>query len=309
MLRWQNFAVAYALLGSLACGLAVAFRDGSPFTHPSPWIALESGTRIFSSLLLGLALSVFLVASTRVAVQKWPWAQKLHGDLRPVARELTVPGIVIIAALSSIGEELFFRGFLAPLVGVIAQAVLFGLAHQVSGSSRWVWITWATIAGLLFGGIFVLTGSLLGPIAAHAIVNGYNLVFLRNHDPRPNRDDWEVSWPPRTCEPGAPSVRDRADAPVNASSEHRDRVNCRHAERCSGCPLIALPYEEQLAQQRGSRSGRLRDLPRARRVGGRGGGPCRNAHRLPGPGQADGLGRSQWRSDAGALCPHHQTGR
>jgi membrane protease YdiL (CAAX protease family) len=185
MLRWQNFAVAYALLGSLACGLAVALRDGSPFTHPSPWIALESGTRIFSSLLLGLALSVFLVASTRIAVQKWPWAQKLHTDLRPVARELTVPGIVIIAALSSIGEELFFRGFLAPLVGVIAQAVLFGLAHQVSGSSRWVWITWATVAGLLFGGIFVLTGSLLGPIAAHAIVNGYNLVFLRNHDPSP----------------------------------------------------------------------------------------------------------------------------
>ena len=116
MLRWQNFAVAYALLGSLACGLAVALRDGSPFTHPSPWIALESGMRIFSSLCSGLRLSVFLVASTRVAVRKWPWAQKLHADVRPVARELTVPGIVIIAALSSIGEELFFRGFLAPLV-------------------------------------------------------------------------------------------------------------------------------------------------------------------------------------------------
>ena len=36
---------------------------------------------------------------------------------------------------------------------------------------------------------------------------------------------------------------------MNASSEHRDPVNCRHAERCSGCPLIALPYEEQLAHK------------------------------------------------------------
>ena len=33
--------------------------------------------------------------------------------------------------------------------------------------------------------MFALTGSLLGPIVAHAIVNGYNLMFLRNHDPAP----------------------------------------------------------------------------------------------------------------------------
>jgi len=186
MLKWQTVAVAYALLGSMAAGLAVALRDGSPFSHPAPWLNLDSSLRVGSSLLLGVALAVVLVASTRIAVNRWNWARRLHADLRPVAKNLTLPSIAIIAILSSLGEELFFRGFLTPFLGgIVAQAALFGLAHQVSGPSRWVWVTWASLVGLCFGAIFVLTGSLVGPIAAHAIVNGYNLMFLRNHDPAP----------------------------------------------------------------------------------------------------------------------------
>jgi len=31
--------------------------------------------------------------------------------------------------------------------------------------------------------LFDLTGSLLGPFAAHALVNGVNLQFLKRHEP------------------------------------------------------------------------------------------------------------------------------
>jgi uncharacterized protein len=185
MLRWQTVAAAYALLGSLASTLAFTLGDGSPFVHPRPWLALDEPMRAGSSLLLGLSLAVVLVASTRIAVRRWRWARKLHADLRPVARNLSSPTVILIAVLSSLGEELFFRGLMTPLVGVTAQAALFGLAHQVKGPSRWVWIGWASVVGLLLGAMFALTGSLLGPIAAHAVVNGYNLMFLRDHDPAP----------------------------------------------------------------------------------------------------------------------------
>src|SRR5437870_3491701 len=30
-----------------------------------------------------------------------------------------------------------------------------------------------------------------------------------------------------------------------------ERVVCEHADRCGGCPIIALPYAEQLAMKRG----------------------------------------------------------
>lgn len=188
MSRFWTVAVAYALLGSLASALAVAVRDGSPMTYPAPWLALDGPTRVVASLVLGVALAVMVLATTRIAVARFAWAKRLHEDLRPVARHLAPAAVVALALASSVGEELLFRGLLAPLVGVVAQAVLFGLAHQMKGASRWVWIAWATVMGLALGAIFALTGSLVGPIAAHAIVNGYNLRFLRDHDPkRPQR--------------------------------------------------------------------------------------------------------------------------
>ena len=77
--------------------------------------------------------------------------------------------LVTAAILAPIGEELFFRGFLTPyLGGIVVQAALFGLAHQVSGPSRWVWVAWASLVGLCFGAIFALTGSLEDDDAAHA---------------------------------------------------------------------------------------------------------------------------------------------
>jgi hypothetical protein len=33
----------------------------------------------------------------------------------------------------------------------------------------------------VFGVVFAATGSLLGPIVAHAVINGFNLNYLQNH--------------------------------------------------------------------------------------------------------------------------------
>jgi membrane protease YdiL (CAAX protease family) len=185
MLKWQTVVVAYTLLGLLAWGLSAAFGNGNPWVHESPWMAIDEPLRSGVSLLLGLGLAVMLVASTRVAVQRFAFARQLHADLRPVARDITVPSVLLIALLSSFGEELFFRGFLTPRFGILAQALIFGVVHQVRGPSRWVWVAWASLVGVCFGFLFALTGSLLGAVAAHAAVNSYNLIFLRDHDPSP----------------------------------------------------------------------------------------------------------------------------
>jgi hypothetical protein len=41
--------------------------------------------------------------------------------------------------------------------------------------------------GLMLGAMFQLTGSLVGPLVAHALINGFNLQYLREHDPEPPR--------------------------------------------------------------------------------------------------------------------------
>ncbi|MCC6527147.1 MAG: CPBP family intramembrane metalloprotease [Polyangiaceae bacterium] len=179
----RRVIVGYALLASLAAGLALAFRDDPPWSHPTPWWTLEPVEALVVSGATGTVLALLLVALTRVAVRRVQWARQLHVELRPLAHGLSLANIVWIAGLSSLGEELFFRGLLQPWLGLLPAAVLFGAAHQVPGPSRWVWVCWALAVGLLFGAVFAGTGSLLGPLIAHAVVNAVNLAYLRDHDP------------------------------------------------------------------------------------------------------------------------------
>jgi hypothetical protein len=184
-------AGGYALLAILASALVLALRDGMPWVHPSPWLALDAGGAVLTSAAMGLSFSMAVVLLTRVAVARYGWARRLHGELRPVARELSPGHVLLVAGLSSLGEELVFRGLLTPLLGVVGSAIVFGLAHQMKGPSRWVWAGWATVVGLGLAAIFALTGSLVGPLLAHAVINGVNLAFLRAYDP--DDDDGERS--------------------------------------------------------------------------------------------------------------------
>ena len=187
MLRWGRFAAAYAVLGTIVAAIGVVWRDGSLLAHPEPWLLLPAAASHSYSGLLGLAFGAAMVFVTRASVARFGWARQLHTDLRPVAQEISGAGIIVLAALSSAAEELLFRSLLQPWLGLLPQALLFGLVHQLPGPSRWVWAAWATLVGLALGAIFQLTGSLVGPLVAHAFINGLNLAFLKSHDPSPNR--------------------------------------------------------------------------------------------------------------------------
>ncbi len=169
-------------MAALAATAVVILRDAPPWTHPAPWLVVPASTALVTSCALGIALASLGVWLTRLFVGSKSWARALHTELRPVAVGLGDWEIVLVAAFSSVGEELIFRGLLAPWTGVLGSSLLFGLAHQTRGPSRWVWASWAALAGLGFGSIFALTGSLVGPLVAHALVNGANLFFLREHD-------------------------------------------------------------------------------------------------------------------------------
>jgi len=185
MIRWGKIAAAYAVLCFVA--IALTWPGGSPLHFPRPHAALPlplgEGSADLWSLALGLAFAVLVVVASRVTVQRYAWARRLHLELRPFARSLSPTAVIVLALLSSGGEELLFRRLLQPWMGLWPQALLFGLVHQLPGPSRWVWAGWAFGVGLAFGALFQLTGSLAGPLAAHALVNGVNLMFLKRHDP------------------------------------------------------------------------------------------------------------------------------
>lgn len=186
MLRWG--AMAYAVLAAAVSAGSLWWRGELPLRFADPWLPLPPWLAHLYSAVLGGALGMLMVFLSRVSVNHFRWARRLHRELRPVATQLGAADIWLLAGLSALGEELLFRGLLQPELGLWGQAVVFGLLHQLAGPSRWVWISWAAVVGLLFGLLFQLTGSLLGPILAHALINGLNMSFLKHHNPDPHRE-------------------------------------------------------------------------------------------------------------------------
>jgi membrane protease YdiL (CAAX protease family) len=189
MFRWGRASVAYGLIAMGALALGQAFDLGWLVTYRGPWLPLERAEAHGFSAVLGAAFAAAVVVGTRVLVQNVGWAKNLHRDLRPMTLRLDGTGIAVIAALSALAEELVFRGLLMPWLGLVPQALLFGVVHaQLSGPSRWVWVAWASVVGLALGAIFAVSGSLLGPMLAHALINGLNLLYLKSHDTAPPRN-------------------------------------------------------------------------------------------------------------------------
>ena len=61
------------------------------------------------------------------------------------------------------------------VIGLLGSAGLFALLH-IGPSSRFVpWTVSALLMGVVLGGLFVLTGDLLAPIAVHFTVNLLNM--------------------------------------------------------------------------------------------------------------------------------------
>lgn len=178
--QWRLAALIYLALAVLALGVVLVVREGHPLDHPSPWISLPPAQALSLSALLGGVFAALVIASTRVFVARFVWARRLQDELSPFARGLGVGPVLVLALLSSAAEELFFRALLEPTVGLVLSSLLFGLAHRARGQIRWVWPLWAAIVGLGLGGIFHMTGSLVGALLAHAAVNALNLLFLRD---------------------------------------------------------------------------------------------------------------------------------
>lgn len=98
---------------------------------------------------------------------------------------------ILYAFAFAIPEEILFRGIiqnflqsiiLNSIMALIASAIVFGVVHLPNGSKglkikewNWSFALFAFYGGLLFGSIYMLTGSLLIPTLLHASV----LIFIK----------------------------------------------------------------------------------------------------------------------------------
>jgi len=176
--------LAFVVYAPLTVGaLAWAWIAGGRFawTLETPWLSAPYGERFALSLGLGLVLALAVVAMTPLLVERTKWARTLHVELEAIISPLSSAEITWLALASGFAEELFFRGAMQPVLGLLITSLIFGAVHVGPKPVFLAWTTWAFVMGLLLGMIFELTGVLWGPILAHVWINQRNMSFIRRH--------------------------------------------------------------------------------------------------------------------------------
>ncbi len=121
----------------------------------------------FSGLLLASALAVSVSG--------------LFGfsDAQAVAEKVAVLGpfgLLLVVSLGPLAEEVFFRGFLQPRLGVLPTSALFGVLHYAFDSVA-VMVA-AFLSALALGYLFRKSGNLWACVLAHAAFNAFNLALV-----------------------------------------------------------------------------------------------------------------------------------
>ncbi len=174
-----GIVVIYLLL--LAAGLVLMSLLGPPLMRSL------APADLARDLLWGLGLGAALVIVSGVLRAR----SRLFDALEDVVRErlggLRLRSILALALLSSLAEELFFRGFLqsfigeladSPTVGLVVTSLFFGLLHTGPVSRFWPWTLFATGCGFLLGWLWLTTGGLLAPVLVHFLVNAVNMARI-----------------------------------------------------------------------------------------------------------------------------------
>lgn len=152
---------------------------------------LSDSMRLLEGAVLGTCIGAVLAAGV-FALARLPFRglrelqDMMESRLRDFFTQMTPLELIILSMAAGFGEEFLFRGwlqqglfslmgseknFLWGLAGLLIASLLFGLAHPISP----LYVLLATIMGLVFGGVYWLTGNLLAAIVAHAV---YDAVIL-----------------------------------------------------------------------------------------------------------------------------------
>jgi hypothetical protein len=168
--------------GMALVALLIAAGRGDPDLYR---IGSPTALQLLAAPVLGVALGLAFVGLTRFAGHHYQWARDLHRSFRDLLGPLAGSETIILAAASSLGEELLFRGALLPWLGLWIQAAIFALLHVGPGKRFLPWTASAFAIGVAFGVLARETGSLGGPIAAHFVINFVNLRYITTRTPQP----------------------------------------------------------------------------------------------------------------------------
>ncbi|MBP9706315.1 MAG: CPBP family intramembrane metalloprotease [Oligoflexales bacterium] len=131
-----------------------------------------------TTILKQVALAVAFLILLSQAFQLWSKSYRVTVQyFSRVFGSMNLLTLLYLAILSSVAEEMLFRGVLQPYLGVILTSLIFGLMHMGPGGLG-IWSLWALIAGLVLGLLFDAHQNLIPVIIIHFIVNFSSFVMI-----------------------------------------------------------------------------------------------------------------------------------
>ena len=175
---YGGLALFSLLIGHLRSNLDIFHHPDGLLSESYPLLG-----RVVLGGAAGVAFGLGIATISRYSVYRFSWARILHLEFRGLLGPLTGFDILAYAGLSSIAEEMLFRGALQPILGIIPTSIAFGLLHIAPGRKFFPWPLQAIAMGFAFGGLYWLSGDLTAPIMAHFTINYQNLHFINRYDP------------------------------------------------------------------------------------------------------------------------------
>jgi membrane protease YdiL (CAAX protease family) len=162
----------YGLL--LAAALLWAWLAGRSLLWASA-AAQHGGLAPLRDVGAGALAAAIVVLLSDQLTRRTRFGQRLARALGEALGPLSNVQCGLLALVSGIAEEAFFRGALQPQVGLVLASLLFGAAHFAPRRDLLPWTLFSVAAGFLLGWLFDATGNLIAPVVAHAGINGVNL--------------------------------------------------------------------------------------------------------------------------------------
>jgi membrane protease YdiL (CAAX protease family) len=171
----RTAVICYA--GLFGAALLWAWLSGGSLLYLSA-AAEVRGVHPLRDAALGLVAGLLVILLSDQLTRRTRSGESLARALGRLLGRLSLAECALLAAVSGLAEEAFFRGVLQPRIGLVAAALVFGLAHFVPRRELAPWALFAFAAGLLLGILFESTGNLVAPVVAHASINAVNLWLL-----------------------------------------------------------------------------------------------------------------------------------
>jgi len=134
---------------------------------------------IVASLLLFLLNLLFYAGTYKFKLANM--ISFIEGVVEPLAASLTLRSALLVSIAAGVGEEFFFRGFLLPLIGLIASSLAFSLTHFFFEIKKYLGLCIIyTLIGVIFGLIFQYTNSLWVVVIFHSLYDFMALLFFKS---------------------------------------------------------------------------------------------------------------------------------